>query len=146
MLKKLDATGWAIVAVIALAVFLIAGFAQPTFLGFRFDPFGLQARKLAAAEASAAHATLDASARSLEVTGQADQAARVDTYSHLVITTQTAAAQAMAEARSAPDASTPLDPARADRLRLIDSGLCDARSLPGCPAPAEPAGGRDRAM
>lgn len=87
------------------------------------------------AEASAARHQQDATNRSLEVEGEREQAARVETFhtSELIIRDLTSRAES--EARSAPDANTPLDPARADRLRAHDRGLClNAPAL--CPAPA----------
>ncbi|WP_082385114.1 hypothetical protein [Brevundimonas sp. AAP58] len=69
----------------------------------------------------------------LEAEGQADQVRRIDTYAHQILTIQTETAAASAAARSAPDADTPLDPARADRLRHHDGELCrTAPDLAGC--------------
>lgn len=76
----------------------------------------------------------------LEAKGQADQVRRIDTYAHQILTIQTEAAAASAAARSAPDATTPLDADRAARLRHHDGELCrTAPGLAGCgPAPDAP--------
>lgn len=79
-------------------------------------------------------------ARELTDEGQAEQAIRTDTYHHSVVTIQSEAATRAAEARSLPDAETPLDPTRLDKLRAADLGVCrNAASV--CPAPDAAPGG-----
>lgn len=87
------------------------------------------------AEVTARAAQSDSAARTLEVEGQAVMAGRVDTFHHQTLTIRTATAEAVAQARSAPDAHDPLDIDRADRLRRLDRQLCDIRPAV-CEAPA----------
>lgn len=102
-------------------------------LGFSFDPFGWTKGKADAFESTDL-------ARDLEGEGQAEQAIRTDTYHHSVVTIQSEAATRAAEARSLPDAETPLDPTRFDRLRSADLSVCrSAESV--CPAPDPAPGG-----
>lgn len=90
------------------------------------------------AEAQRDFAQADAANRSLEVEGEREQAARVETFhtSELIIRDLTSRAET--EARSAPDAESPLDPARADRLRAHDRGLCLQTGLCAAPASVDP--------
>jgi hypothetical protein len=86
-------------------------------------------------------------ASGLQAEGESDQVRRIDTYAHQIITIQTATAQGAAEARSAPDADTLLDPDRADRLRRHDGELCRiSPTLAGCGPAADPAGGGGAAV
>lgn len=72
-----------------------------------------------------------------EATGNAEIGQAVETYHTREIIIREGTAQAIADARSAPDATTPLSDERADRLRAADKRLCDAS--PGlCPAPDAP--------
>ena len=67
-----------------------------------------------------------------EAAGQAEIAVATEVHHTREIIIREGTAQAIAEARSAPDATTPLDPQRADRLRAADERLClDAPAL--CP-------------
>lgn len=81
-------------------------------------------------------ARADAENRSLEVEGEREQAARVETFHTSEVIIRDLTSRAETEARSAPDADMPLDPARADRLRAHDRGLCvnAPRSCPPAPA------------
>jgi hypothetical protein len=74
-----------------------------------------------------------------EATGQAEIAAATEVHHTRETFIREGTAQAIAEARSASDATTPLDPMRADRLRTADSRLCDAS--PGICPDADAAGG-----
>lgn len=76
------------------------------------------------AEAQRDHAEADAANRSLEVEGEREQAQRVETFHTSEVIIRDLTSRAETEARSAPDADTPLDPARADRLRAHDRSLC----------------------
>lgn len=71
----------------------------------------------------------------LTVEGEREQAQRVETFHTSEVVIRDLTARAVTESRSAPDADTPLDPARADRLRAHDRGLC-VQSPAICPAPA----------
>lgn len=108
-------------------------------VSFLSDPFGFKARKIEQLQREAETAQSDAYARTLESEGRAGQLDRLETYHREVITIQSATASAVTEARSATDANTPLDPARADRLRRADDSLCQHTA--GCsPSPDYPAG------
>ena len=124
----------------ALSIALMIGFALLTIaalkgFGFRFDPFNQAEARADRAEQTAAHAGSDASARGIEAAGAADTTTRVE-----VVLQQAGAAQRIltpftSDAKAAPDANAPLDPARAARLRDVDEQLCAVRpSL--CAGPA----------
>lgn len=117
----------------ALSIALLIGFALLTIaalngFGFRFDPFNQAEARADRAEQTAAHAESDASARGIEAAGAADTTTRVE-----VVLQQAGAAQRIltpftSEAKAAPDANAPLDPARAARLRDVDEQLCAVRA------------------
>lgn len=92
-------------------------------------------RRAERAEAAAETARDAASAAELSAEGEGDAIRRLDTYHHQVVTVRTVSAEGAAEAMGAPDASTPLDFDRADRLRRADRELCRvAPDLGGCAA------------
>ena len=74
-----------------------------------------------------------------------EQTRRVDTVHRQVIELRDLTDPLIHEARSAPDASTPLDSARADRLRGHDRKLCELASG-ACAATAAAAGDGDKAV
>ncbi len=131
----------AVLAVVAVALLGLGA------VGFRFDPFDLQARRLDQARTDSATAGAQADAATLAASGARDTTTRVE-----IALTQAAAArdrltQLSASTRSAPDANEPLEPARADRLRDFDQQLCAIRPVvcqpPGDAAPARDAEDRD---
>lgn len=72
-----------------------------------------------------------------EATGNAEIAVATDTYHTREIIIREGTSEAIAEARSAPDADTPLTGERADRLRSADNRLCV--QFPGlCAGPDAP--------
>ncbi len=81
-----------------------------------------------------ATAAANADARATEAAANADQVRRVETVHRQVIELRDLTDPVIHEARSAPDASTPLDPDRADRLREHDRQLCEF--VPGACAAA----------
>lgn len=89
----------------------------------------------AATDAGESHRLSAAGAQAM---GQA-----LDITLHQARDADVAAAIAAAQAKEAPDANVPLDPARAARLRAADDGLCVIRpTLGGCgPASGAAAGG-----
>jgi hypothetical protein len=120
-------------------------------LGFRWDPLGLQHRRMVAAEARAAaaegQAQAEAAARRLETEAAGDQLRRLDDFQQQQTAATRATATAVAQARTADDAETPLESRRADRLRGHDRELCRlAPDLDGCAAPAEPAADGDAVL
>jgi hypothetical protein len=131
--RALTPLGWAIsaVAVIVAVALLAAGWNRL----WSWLPWSAESRA-DRSEAVAGTAKSDAGARGLEVAGEQRQAQRVDTYHREVITIQAATSEAVAAARSAPDASEPLPADRAERLRRLDVQLCDVRPAICPPAPA----------
>ncbi len=86
----------------------------------------------------------EAAAQAAHIEALTAQARRVETVHRQVIELRDLTDPVIHEARSAPDASTPLDPDRADRLREHDRRLCEL--APGAcagPAAAAPAGSGD---
>lgn len=134
--------GWAVGAALAL----IAAVALAHGIGLRWDPFDLAGRRLRAAEARADAAVSDAGARRLESEGRADQARRLDHLHQQALAVEQATAAAAAQARSAHDASTPLDSARAGRLLRHDGELCRLSPAVCDAAASEPAGSGDAAV
>lgn len=133
--------GW-LIALIAVVI-AIAMLASAWDRMWAWLPWSSESR-LDRAEAHAATAEDQALASGLQAEGEGEQVRRVDTYAHQIITIQTAAAESVAEARSAPDAETPLDTDRAVRLRHHDDELCRVSpDLVGC-AVAAPDAAADR--
>jgi hypothetical protein len=128
-------TGWLVIAAVAVVLFGLAGLARPSFLGFKFDPFGMDARKLD-------QLTDQVSVMEREATGNADIAAATQTFHTREVVIRELSRQAEIEARTASDAETPLDPDRVGRLRAADHRLCSAYPAI-CPNPDAAAGGAD---
>ncbi|MDP3802526.1 hypothetical protein [Brevundimonas sp.] len=131
---------------LAVAAALAAALALGHGLGLRWDPFNLAGRRLAAAEGRAAAAESDAVARRLELEGGVEQTRRIDIQHQQAVSVARATDRAADQARNAHDASLPLDPARAARLREHDRRLCDLAPAVCGPAPADPAPGGDDAV
>ena len=140
ILKTLTPLGRLAVGVAALAAAAVVLGS----LGFRWDPLDLTRRRADRAEQVAATATAEAAARSAEAAGQAGQVARLDAAVRSTVALERATAASIQIARTADDASTPLDPHRTDRLRDHDRELCRiSPGLLGCPAAPDPAGDGD---
>lgn len=125
---------------------LVLGLAAITVVSFISDPFGIRSFFQDRLERRAATAESDASARTLEVGGERDQAQRVETYHTQVIEVRDVTARAETEARSAPDANDPLPADRAARIERNTDSLCDARPAVCGAAPSEPSGRSDDAL
>ena len=110
---------WLLIAVAFIALLSALNY------GLSFVPFTPQWNAKRAV-ASAERLEGQVSTLEREATGQAEIAIATDTFHTREIIIREGTAQAIAEARSAPDATTPLDPMRADRLRAADNRLCDA--------------------
>ncbi len=136
VLRGLAPLGWLALSLAALAaVALMLGG-----LGFRWDPFDLTRRRADRAEQAVAVAGAQAAARTAEAEGQTAQVVRLDAALQSAVALERATAHALQIARIADDASTPLDTARADRLRDHDRQLCRlAPDLGGCAAALDPA-------
>ncbi|MGW8706068.1 hypothetical protein ACWGLL_12140 [Brevundimonas sp. NPDC055814] len=108
-------------------------------VGLRFDPFDLTAKRADRAEAAAHASADDAGARRIEAAGAADTVQRIDRITVQIRAADAIAHQTALSAQEAPDANSPVDPARLDRLQLADRQLCELRPAL-CPDPAAPAG------
>ena len=125
--------GYALAAVLALAVLNH---------GLSFIPGTPQwSGKRAAAKADRLEGQVSTLTR--EAAGNAEIGQAVETYHTREIIIREGTAEAIAQARSAPDAATPLTGERADRLRAADFRLCGR--FPGlCADPDAPdSGARD---
>jgi hypothetical protein len=128
-------TGWLVIAAVAVVLFGLAGLARPSFLGLKFDPFGIDARKIDRLET-------EVSVLEREATGNAEIAAATQTFHTREVVIRDLARQAETEARTAPDAETPLDLDRVARIRASDNRLCIvAPSI--CPDPDAAGSGAD---
>lgn len=136
LIRTLSPVGWlAVGAVVLVAAAVVLGG-----LGFRWDPFDLDRRRLERAEASAVSASADAVARSAEAAAQAGQVVRLDAALQSVVALERTTARSIQDARIADDASLLLAPDRVDRLRSHDRELCRiAPDLGGCAPAPDPA-------
>ncbi len=129
-LRIITPTGWLVIAAVAVVLFGLAGLARPSFLGLKFDPFGIDARKIDRLES-------EVSVLEREAVGNAEIAAATQTFHTREVVIRDLARQAKIEARTAPDAETPLDPDRVARIRAADNRLCSvAPSICASPDPA----------
>jgi hypothetical protein len=116
-LRIITPTGWLVIVAVAVVMFGLAGLARPSFLGLKFDPFGIDARKIDRLETEVA-------VLEREATGNAEIAAATQTFHTREVVIRDLSRQAETEARTAPDAETPLDPDRVARIRAADNRLC----------------------
>lgn len=116
-LRIITPTGWLVIAAVAVVLFGLAGLARPSVLGLKFDPFGIDARKIDRLEG-------EVSVLEREAVGQAEIAAATQTFHTREVVIRDLARQSETEARTAPDAETPLDPDRVARIRAADHRLC----------------------
>jgi hypothetical protein len=134
-LRIITPTGWLVIAAVAVVLFGLAGLARPSFLGLKFDPFGIDARKIDRLET-------EVSVLEREAVGNAEIAAATQTFHTREVVIRELSRQAEIEARTAPDAETPLTPDRVGRLRAADNRLCSAYPAI-CPNPDAAASGAD---
>lgn len=116
-----------VVTLLGTALALLAIFMVLNGLGFRFDPFDLSAKRLATAEQQRDHAHQDASARRIESAGTVETLRRVEQVTIQIRAAEQIAFQSATDAAEAPDAHSPVDPERLERLRLADDRLCQLR-------------------
>jgi hypothetical protein len=129
-LRIITPIGWLVIAAVAVVLFGFAGLARPSFLGLKFDPFGIDARKIDRLKS-------EVSVLEREAVGNAEIAAATQTFHTREVVIRDLARQAEIEARTAPDAETPLDPNRVARIRAADHRLCSvAPSICASPDPA----------
>jgi len=136
-LRIITPTGWLIIAAVAVVVFGLAGLARPSFLGLKFDPFGIDARKIDRLES-------EVSVLEREAAGNAEIASATQTFHTREVVIRELSRNAEIDARKAHDAETPLDPDRVARIRAADNRLCIVTPVI-CPAP-DPAGRRADAL
>jgi len=136
-LRIITPTGWLIIAAVAVVVFGLAGLARPSFLGLKFDPFGIDARKIDRLES-------EVSVLEREAAGNAEIATATQTFHTREVVIRELSRNAEIDARKAHDAETPLDPDRVARIRAADNRLCIVTPAI-CPAP-DAAGGRADAV
>lgn len=120
ILKALGKTAikWLLIAVAFIALLSAINY------GLSFVPFTPQFNaKRAVAKVERLESQVDTMAR--EATGNAEIAAATESFHAREIIIREGTSAAIAEARSAPDATTPLSDERADRLRNADFRLCD---------------------
>lgn len=132
-LRIITPTGWLVIAAVAVVLFGLAGLARPSFLGLKFDPFGIDARKLD-------QLTDQVSVMEREAIGNAEVAVATQTFHTREVVIRELSRQAEIEARTALDAETPLTPDRVGRLRAADHRLCSAYPAI-CPDPDAAASG-----
>ncbi|MFN3670139.1 MAG: hypothetical protein ACK4VY_12585 [Brevundimonas sp.] len=142
LFRALTPWGWTATAA-GLLVLVLIGLQG---LGFRWDPLGLDQRRLRGAEARASEATAEAAARRAEVEAAAGQARRIDELHQQTVAVAQATATTAQRARISHDAAEPLDPARAARLREHDRELCRLAPAVCGAAPAPAADGGDQAL
>ena len=126
-LRIITPVGWVYIVGTAIALFVVASMTRPSFLGFKFDPFKIDARKIDRLES-------EVSVLEREATGNAEIAQATQTFHTREVVIRDLSRQADIEARNAPDAETPLDPDRVDRIRSADHRLCSAHPTI-CPDP-----------
>jgi hypothetical protein len=127
--------GWLVIAAVAVVLFGLAGLARPSFLGLKFDPFGIDARKLD-------QLTDQVSVMEREATGNAEITNATQKHHGREVALRELSRQAEIEARTASDAETPLTPDRVGRLRAADHRLCSAYTAI-CPNPNLATSGAD---
>jgi hypothetical protein len=126
-LRIITPTGWLIIAAVAVVVFGLAGLARPSFLGLKFDPFGIDARKIDRLES-------EVSVLEREAAGNTEIATATQTFHTREVVIRELSRNAEIDARKAHDAETPLDPDRVARIRAADNRLCIVAPVI-CPAP-----------
>lgn len=134
-LRIITPTGWLVIAAVAVVLFSLAGLARPSFLGLKFDPFGIDARKIDRLEN-------DVSVLERKATGNAEITNATQKHHLREVVIRELSRQAEIEARTASDAETPLDPDRVGRLRAADNRLCSAYPAI-CPDPDPAASSTD---
>jgi len=132
-LRIITPTGWLVIAAVGVVLFGLAGLARPSFLGLKFDPFGIDARKMDRLES-------EVSVLQREAAGNAEIASATQTFHTREVVIRELSRNAEIDARTAPDANTPLDPDRVARIRAADNRLCEA-SPRHCPNPDLAGGG-----
>lgn len=120
-------TGFSPLKVAGVLLAIVCALAVLGALGFKYDPFGLQARRLEQTRDALATASANAAAADIEAGAARDATTRVE-----IALTQSAAAHERLtdfaiQTRNAPDATEPLDSDRTDRLRDFDQQLCAIR-------------------
>jgi hypothetical protein len=129
LMRALTPLGWTVL-IVAL---LVMGLGLSRGIGLSWDVLGIQSRRLEQAKADAERGRAEALARQLETEVRAEQARQQAQVRARLYQLAEVTAHAQSAARRAPDADTPLDKDRLDRLRAHDRLLCDqSQPLAGC--------------
>lgn len=118
LFRLLTPRGW-VTVVLALIGVVIVGAG----LGFRWDPLGLNQRRLEAARAQADHARADAVARRVEQTAEVAQRRRLDAFHERANAVDRITAAAVNQARLSDEADEPLADDTVRVLRAHDDEL-----------------------
>jgi hypothetical protein len=137
MTRLLNLRAYLALGLLAVVLFVVAGVTRPSFLGFKFDPFGIDARKIDRLESQV-------SVLEREAAGNAEIATATQTFHTREVVIRELSRNAEIDARTAPDANTPIDPDRVARIRAADNRLCIVAPVI-CPDP-DPAGRRADAL
>lgn len=121
MIGRTRLIAWAIAAVTILAIVVIALAAWSRL--WSWLPWSAESRA-ERAEARADAAEADARSEGARATGEAETGRAIERHTIIVRAADRVAADAEIEARTAPDADTPIDPDRARRLLDAQRGLC----------------------
>lgn len=129
---------------LAAVVLLLAVLTVLRFFGGIMDalPWSDKSR-LERTQADLATARSEATANGLEAAGEREIGRSVETHHTREIIIRDATATAVANARSAPDANSPMGDARLSRLRNADDRLCEQYPASCGPAPAVASPGGD---
>lgn len=123
---------WRYVLIIGLVIGLVILVANLWNGLWSFLPWSAESR-LQRSESAREYAESNASARTLESQGNAEQIQRVETFHRQEVVLRDLTEQSINEARSAPDATDRPSPEYADALRAADERLCHLYA--GCSTP-----------
>jgi hypothetical protein len=136
-LRVISPKGWGVIVTVVISLFVVGALTRPTFLGFKFDPFGIDARKID-------HLESEVSVLEREAAGNAEIASATQTFHTREVVIRELSRNAEIDARKAHDAETPLDPDRVARIRAADHRLCIV--APAICPDSDPAGSRTDAV
>lgn len=133
--RTLNRAAWLAAAVAGLMLLAVAAHG----VGMRWDPLGLERKRLARTEAALDAAQAEAAARREEAEAERRRHERMTEFHGRTAALERQAAVAIEQAEKAHDAKDMLDAGRAERLRFHDERLCRlSPDLDGCAAPADP--------
>lgn len=121
MIGRTRLIAWAVMALAVLAAVILAATVWDRM--WSWLPWSDESR-LERAEARAEVAEADARSQGARAAGEAETGRAIERHTIIVRAADRVAAAAEVEARTAPDADTPLDPDRARRIHDAQRGLC----------------------